>query len=171
MTFEIELGGQVRTVAVDAVGAAGPDGGAFRVTIDGEPVDVEARATELGLSLVFDDRRQLDVALVEQSGGQWLVQLPWVTVDAVVDGRRRRKGGAGAGVADGAHHVVAPMPGRVVRILVEPGQEVEARQGLVVVEAMKMENELRTPKAGTVKEISVSEGESVEAGRLLIVVE
>ena len=171
MTFEIELGGRVRTVAVDALGAAGTEGGTFRVTIDGEPVDVEARSTELGLSLVFADRRQLDVALAETSGGQWLAQLPWVSVDAVVDGRRRPRGGAGAAAADGVQQVVAPMPGRIVRILVRPGDNVEARQGLVVVEAMKMENELRASKAGRVKDVGVSEGESVEAGRLLIVVE
>ena len=63
------------------------------------------------------------------------------------------------------------MPGRVVRVLVKAGDEVAARQGLVVVEAMKMENELTSPKAGRVKEVSVSEGTSVESGRLLVIVE
>ena len=63
------------------------------------------------------------------------------------------------------------MPGRVVRVLVKPGDEVAARQGLVVVEAMKMENELAAPRAGRVKEVAVTEGQSVEAGRLLVVVE
>ena len=63
---------------------------------------------------------------------------------------------------------MAPMPGRVVRVLVKPGDTVAARQGLVVVEAMKMENELRSPRAGRVKEVAVAEGESVEAGRLLV---
>ena len=63
------------------------------------------------------------------------------------------------------------MPGRVVRVLVEPGDEVAARQGVVVVEAMKMENELRSPRAGRVKEVSVTAGTSVEAGRILAVIE
>jgi biotin carboxyl carrier protein len=63
------------------------------------------------------------------------------------------------------------MPGRVVRVLVEPGDEVAVRQGVVVVEAMKMENELRSPKAGRVKDVSVKAGDSVEAGRVLLVVE
>jgi len=63
------------------------------------------------------------------------------------------------------------MPGRVVRILVQPGDEVAARQGVVVVEAMKMENELRSPKAGRVKDVAVAEGASVEAGRVLVVIE
>jgi biotin carboxyl carrier protein len=63
------------------------------------------------------------------------------------------------------------MPGKVVKLLVKPGDEVKARQGLVVVEAMKMENELRSPKDGRVAEVLVAEGASVEAGRLLVVVE
>ena len=63
------------------------------------------------------------------------------------------------------------MPGRVVRVLVAPGDTVAARQGVVVVEAMKMENELRSPKAGTVKEVAVTPGTSVEAGRVLVVIE
>jgi biotin carboxyl carrier protein len=63
------------------------------------------------------------------------------------------------------------MPGRIVRVLVGPGDEVTARQGVVVVEAMKMENELRAPKAGRVREVAVSPGVSVEAGRVLVVIE
>ncbi|TAK17500.1 MAG: biotin/lipoyl-binding protein [Acidobacteria bacterium] len=63
------------------------------------------------------------------------------------------------------------MPGRVVRLLVKVGDEVELRQGVVVVEAMKMENELGAPKAGRVKDIAVAEGQSVEAGRVLLVIE
>ena len=63
------------------------------------------------------------------------------------------------------------MPGRIVKVLVKPGDEVAARQGLVVVEAMKMENELTSPRAGHVREVAVAEGASVEAGRLLVIVE
>jgi biotin carboxyl carrier protein len=63
------------------------------------------------------------------------------------------------------------MPGRVVRVLVAAGDEVGPRQGIVVVEAMKMENELYAPRAGRVREISVSPGTSVEAGRVLAVIE
>ncbi len=63
------------------------------------------------------------------------------------------------------------MPGRVVRVLVSPGETVAARQGVVVVEAMKMENELRSPKAGRVKDVAVNAGDPVEAGRVLLVIE
>jgi biotin carboxyl carrier protein len=64
----------------------------------------------------------------------------------------------------------APMPGRVVRVLVGIGDRVSARQGVVVVEAMKMENELRSPRGGVVKEIAVTPGAAVESGALLLVV-
>ena len=63
------------------------------------------------------------------------------------------------------------MPGKIVRVLVKAGDEVAARQGLVVVEAMKMESEIASPKAGRIKEIAVEAGITVEAGRLLAVVE
>jgi biotin carboxyl carrier protein len=63
------------------------------------------------------------------------------------------------------------MPGRVVRVLVKAGDEVAAKQGVVVVEAMKMENELRSPKAGRVKDVSVAPGTSVDAGRVLVTIE
>jgi len=63
------------------------------------------------------------------------------------------------------------MPGRVVRVLVAAGDPVTARQAVVVVEARKMENELRSPKDGRDKEVAVAPGASVEAGRILVVIE
>jgi biotin carboxyl carrier protein len=84
-------------------------------------------------------------------------------------GRQKREG-AGAAVT-GPQRIVSPMPGKVVRVLVKAGDEVTARQGLVVVEAMKMENELRAARNGRVRDVAVSEGQSVEAGTVLLVVE
>jgi biotin carboxyl carrier protein len=170
MTFEIEINGRVRQVAVEPLGTAG--GSPFRVTVDGETVDVTAAPTELGFSLVYPAAgRSVDAAVTEQASGRWLVQLPHVSVTAFVDGRRYQRGSTGDAARPGEQRVLAPMPGRVVRILVQQGEDVTIRQGLVVVEAMKMENELGSPKAGKVKEIAVLEGTSVEAGRLLVVVE
>jgi biotin carboxyl carrier protein len=63
------------------------------------------------------------------------------------------------------------MPGRVVRVLVAPGDRVTAKQAVVVVEAMKMENEMRAPKDGLVREVSVKEGAAIEAGALLVVID
>ncbi|MSO34946.1 MAG: biotin/lipoyl-binding protein [Acidobacteria bacterium] len=82
---------------------------------------------------------------------------------------RQKKAGAAAGT--GPQRITAPMPGKIARVLVTAGDEVKARQGLVVVEAMKMENELRAARDGRVREVSVVEGQSVDAGAILLVVE
>jgi biotin carboxyl carrier protein len=103
--------------------------------------------------------------------GEVLVTLGGRTGVATVNGRRSGKGADAGRQAPGEQSVVAPMPGRVVRVLVSPGDEVSPSQGVVVVEAMKMENELRAPRGGRVKDVSVSPGTSVEAGRVLVVIE
>lgn len=170
MTFEVEVNGRVRTVSVEKNAAEGRP--RFRVRLDGVAHDVESIATDIGLSILYlDTGRSLDAAITERTGGEMSVHLPHVSVDAVVDARRYRRGGGGPVAATGDVRVVAPMPGRIVRVLVKPGDRVEARQGLVVVEAMKMENEIAAARAGVVKEVAVSAGQSVESGRLLVVIE
>lgn len=172
MTFEIEVGGKTRTVSVEAVTTVGLDGGLFRVRIDGVAHEVDARTTELGITLAhMDSGRSADVAVTYGAAGELLLQLPKANVTALVDARRFRRGGGGPVAAAGEHRVLAPMPGRVLRVLVKAGDTVTARQGLVVVEAMKMENEITSPKDGRVKDVAVSDGQSVEVGRLLVVVE
>jgi biotin carboxyl carrier protein len=101
------------------------------------------------------------------------------SVDVLVDGlsipARLRTGARDATKASGgprgAGKVTAPMPGKVVKVLVTVGQQVTARQGVAVVEAMKMENELRAGRDGTVRAILVVEGASVDAGDPLVVIE
>jgi biotin carboxyl carrier protein len=169
--FEVEVGGRLRTVTINAP-TAGAEGGRFLLRIDGVPHDVEARVTALGLSLIHvADGRTVDVAVSERARGEVWLQLPHVLVPALVDARRYRRASGGPAAADGEIQILAPMPGRIVRVLVNPGDAVEARQGLVVVEAMKMENEIASPKAGHVKSIAVTAGQSVEAGRLLATIE
>jgi biotin carboxyl carrier protein len=174
MNLEVEVDGTARTVIVE------PDGpGRYRVLVDGAPHDVRAeRAGEFGVfvslaaagSEASSVSRELQV--VPGAGrGELLVALGGRTVSVVVNGRSLRRGAPAETGRAGLQPVVAPMPGRVVRVLVSPGDEVAARQGVVVVEAMKMENELRAPKAGTVREVNVTPGMSVEAGRVLVVIE
>ena len=171
MTFEIDVRGRTRTVSIDKAVA-----GRYRVLLDGQSHEVDAvRVGAYGLSLLVDGERgvsrevQVTPAAVR---GDLLITLAGRTIQATVNGRRtRRAAPEGAESADGEQSVLAPMPGRVVRVLVSPGDPVELRQGVVVVEAMKMENELRSPKKGRVKSIGVTPGTSVEAGRVLLVVE
>ena len=89
----------------------------------------------------------------------------------VRDPRSLRSRQGGAQDEKGPRKIVAPMPGRVVRLLVAEGAEVEAGQGIVVVEAMKMQNEIKSPKKGMVKKITASEGAAVNSGDVLAVVE
>jgi biotin carboxyl carrier protein len=94
----------------------------------------------------------------------------WPLQAAVVDPRslRGRKAGATTG---GRQEIASPMPGKVVRILVAPGDLVEAGQGVVVVEAMKMQNEMKSPKAGRVAEVRTRTGAAVLSGEALVIVE
>lgn len=171
MTLDVELNGHTRVVTVEADGKTGR----FRVTIDGTTSGVDAeRVGEFGLSLLFDGAREsCTFQLVPGPGrGELLAHAGGRVASLVVNGRRRSRGG---GDATGRHHgeqkISAPMPGRVVRVLVSPGDQVNARQAVAVVEAMKMENELRSPRAGRVKDVAVAPGTSVEAGRVLVIVE
>jgi biotin carboxyl carrier protein len=169
MTFEVDINGKTRTVVLEPVTTT--SGTALRATVDGRVQELNVTDTDLGLSLQFAGGRMLDVAVTEQTPGEWFVQLPKVDVTATINGRRFGRGKPHDGAAQGERRVLAPMPGRIVRVLVKAGDTVAAGQALVVVEAMKMENELKSPKAGRVKEVSVAEGTSIEAGRLLVVVE
>jgi biotin carboxyl carrier protein len=173
MTFEVEIGGVRRAVSIEPAGQ-----GRYRVVVDGTAHDVEAeRIGEFGLAVTVADgvahSPGMNVVNVAPGGarGELLVELGGRTVPVVVDGRRRRTGPDGAALGEGEQSVVAPMPGRVVRVLVAPGDEVALGQGVVVVEAMKMENELGAPKPGRVKDVSVTPGTLVEAGRVLVVIE
>ena len=166
MTFELVANGTARHVE--------SRGG--RVWLDGRQLDVEAVKVDHSWSVLIG-RRSYEVALVEREPGELLVHVNGRAV--VVRGgvqrfgvRRGRPGSAGGTVASpGSQRVVAPMPGRVARVMVRAGDTVAARQGLVVVEAMKMENELRSPRAGTVSEVRVVAGALVEANAVLIVIE
>ena len=169
--YEVEINGRTHAVSIDRNAAGG-----FVVRVGGRPRDVEAvRVGSFGLSLLIGGAagisREVQIAPAT-AGGELLVGLEGRTVAASVDGRRFGRSGHDAGArAHGEQNVVAPMPGRVVRLLVSAGDEVQAKQPVIVVEAMKMENELRAPKAGTVKDVAVAAGASVEAGRVLLVIE
>jgi len=89
----------------------------------------------------------------------------------LIDPKRLRGGSAASGATDGTVEIKTMMPGKVVRIIAKPGDKVEKGDAVLVVEAMKMQNDLKTPKPGTVKEIRVEEGATVGAGEILAVIE
>ena len=171
MTFDIEVNGRSRSVTVERLLP-----GRFRVVVDGVAAVVDAeRVGAFGVSLVFPDGEHESGAVQlapTADVGERLAVWRGAAVPVAFNGRRSGSGGAAAGGrAHGEQKVTAPMPGRIVRVLVAEGDPVEARQPVVVIEAMKMENELRSPVAGRVRQVSAAAGASVEAGRVLVVIE
>jgi biotin carboxyl carrier protein len=170
MRYEIEVGGRTRQVAVARVG----DG--LAVTVEGQTWHVDAaRIDAHALSLIVDGvwRRSYEVAITsDPATSKVMVRVGTTPIAVGLNGSRRwaRKDDAG-GSGTGPLRLVAPMPGKVVRVLVAAGQSVHARQPLVVVEAMKMENELRAGRDGIVVDIPAREGMSVDAGALLVVIQ
>jgi biotin carboxyl carrier protein len=149
------------------------DGNAWRVTIDGRVWRASMVRAGDRWSLLLA-AGSYDVMFEPAAGGAWQVHVNGQVVPAGLrTSAQRRRGVPGGQGAAGASdsQVLAPMPGRVVKVLVTPGMAVEARQGVIVVEAMKMENELRAPRDGKVRDVNVAEGQSVEAGSVLLVVE
>ncbi len=150
------------------------DGARVVATIDDRQYELEAHNVEPGVYLlhlagrVYECRaRTLDTAsgVSEVHVGQQEFEVK------LTDPRRLSHAAIAGTLAAGRAAVIAPMPGRVVRILVEVGAEVEAGAGLIVVEAMKMQNELKSPKAGIVTAVNVETGAAVNAGDTLVVVE
>jgi biotin carboxyl carrier protein len=167
--FQVDIAGRARTLD------ARRDGARWAITVDGRPVTVDMARNGERWSLLIGGR-SYDVAVERNGPRDRTVHVDGDAISlALSDGRARRgesddpPGHAGQS-RSGPMRVVAPMPGRVVKLLVSTGDQVAARQGLVVIEAMKMENELRAPGAGAVTEVAVAAGTSVEAGTLLIVV-
>ena len=153
--------------------ADGAQAGEARCSLDGEDAGSAnwARIAP-GLYSILLNGCSYDVRVNRPIGGRGSSDYD-VSVDgetfrvAVRDPRARRQPAGGASAA-GAREIAAPMPGKIVRLLVKEGDDVQADQGLLVVEAMKMQNELRAPRAGRVERVYASEGAGVETGAPLI---
>ena len=145
-------------------------GGVYTVLVDGRPLSVSAFPTARHFTTLIVDGRCHDAGVLRQ-GDRHVVALREgafeVTLVASAGGAAAAHRKAPAGPAK----VSAPMPGKIVRVAAAAGQEVRAGECLVVMEAMKMENEIRSPRAGRVTDVLVKEGQAVESGALLILVE
>jgi biotin carboxyl carrier protein len=109
-----------------------------------------------------------DLSRDTRAGRLWIVTVNGHRYEVEIRDPRGRQRGEGAGARGGPQEILAPMPGKIVRVLVRENQEVDLGQGLVVVEAMKMQNELRAPRPGRIEKIYVTEGAGVEAGFKLL---
>lgn len=166
MKYHAVLNGKEHVVEVAAAE------GKYRVRIDGKELLVDAvHLPGLCLSIVAGVRSARCELEPGKDGELSVLVGESAHRLTLLDERRLRLSrAAGKFSAEGPQRIDAPMPGKVVRVLVKVGDEVVEGQGLVVVEAMKMENELKSPKAGRIAELQAVEGAAVEAGAKLVVV-
>ena len=147
------------------------DSGEFSIELDGKPYAADVCQLDARTLSILLDGRSYRV-LLDNRGDDKAVSVEDRRIPFRIEDPRslqsRRKTDAGG---SGARPVVASMPGRIIRLLVQQGEVVEAHQGLIVVEAMKMQNELKAPKAGTVVRVAVEVGATVQAGAVLLVIE
>jgi biotin carboxyl carrier protein len=170
----IKVGGKERLVEIDE------SEGALRVTVDGVVRTLDVWAAEPGVWVLHDGGGAgQTVAWVDGDGARRTVEVrrpgadPALVAVEIVDARAARVAALARRTevaAAGPITVRSTIPGRVVKLLVRPGDRVAAGQAAVVLEAMKMENELRVPRAGTVRDVRCAEGAAVEAGQDLVVI-
>lgn len=165
MKFETHIEGNTRSVEIDE------HGGRFTVTVDGRCYEADIVQPEPGLLTFYIGDRIVEVHVAESAGeNAYRVQAGNRVIEVQVIDRKHRHASAEVGV-EGTQTLTAPMPGRVVDVLVSVGDAVERGQGILVVEAMKMQNEVKSPKDGVVKDIRTAVGDAVNAGQVLAVVE
>jgi len=162
MKFDVHISGQTRTVELHR------DADRWRISLDGTPVDGDAVEIAPNIFSILLNGQAHEVRIAPASDGTLTLQTGHQEFTAeVIDPRAWRGRRHGAVEAEGRQQITAPMPGKVVRLLVQPGDKVHAGQGLLVVEAMKMQNEVCSPKTGTVERLLVQEGQPVNAGQVL----
>ena len=163
MKYEAEIDGQKVNLDVDE------RDGRIMAAIDERRYEVEVQRPEAGVYLLFDGDKVYEARVSPLDGGL-KIKLRGKSYSVNIIDRKHRRPGEDHG-DDSQKHLIAPMPGKVVKLLLNVGDEVASGQGVVIVEAMKMQNEIKSPKAGRIAEIRVTEGEAVAANQLLAVVE
>jgi len=149
----------------------GRDAASWRVILDGQPATVDVVEISPNILSILLAGQSFEISVTPFPDGKLKLQNGSQEFTAeVIDPRAWRGRRHGNVEAEGRQQIVAPMPGKVVRVLVKAGDRVQAGQGLLVVEAMKMQNEIRSPKNGTLERVLAKEGQPVNAGEVLCVV-
>jgi biotin carboxyl carrier protein len=143
------------------------EGAGWRCKLDGRDFPLDMISTQNGVLSILLDGRSYEVKQETTAAETNIVVGQQRFAAAVRDPRSLRSRHAADSGSEGPRRITAPMPGKVVRILAPVGTAVEAGQAVLVIEAMKMQNELKSPKKGTVKKLTVVEGAAVEAGQAL----
>ena len=166
MRYTTIVEGEERVVEVT------PRENGYRVTVGEKVLEIDAvQLQPSAVSLLVGTRSyRCDIEQARDGKVNVLVGETVYPLEILDERKLRLRRAAGKFTLEGPQRIDAPMPGKVTRVLVKVGDEVQEGQGLVVVEAMKMENELKSPKAGKVTELHAVEGAAVESGAKLAVV-
>ena len=162
MKYEVRIAGKTRVVELTR------EAERWRVALDGKQLDADAVEVTANTFSVLIEGESWEVRIAPNANGALTLHTGTAEFIAEVEDPRAWRGRRhGALEAEGRQQITAPMPGKVVRLLVKTGDSVELGQGVLVVEAMKMQNEIRSPKSGKVEKILVKEGQAVNAGEVL----
>jgi len=165
MIYEVSIAGKTHKVELSRAGQG------WLCKLDGRELPLDVTSVQNGVLSILVDGKSYEVRQ-ESTPTETSIVVGRERFGAVVRDPRSLRSRRSSGAAEaGVKKVVAPMPGKVVRILAPEGTVVEAGQGVVVIEAMKMQNEMKSPKKGTVKKINAAEGAAVEAGQVLAEIE
>jgi biotin carboxyl carrier protein len=164
----LDGGRREETVEVEPIGP-----GLYEVRVGGKTSRVDAYRHDSGTLSLIVDTTSYSVVLDPRGASTRVSVRPnqQFTVEILDERRLRMRRAAGKFTLEGKQTLTSSMPGKVVKVLVAVGDEVKEGQGLVVIEAMKMENELRSPRHGKVVELHVVEGQAVEGNARLVAVE
>ena len=165
MIYEVTITGTTHKVELFRVESG------WRCKLDGNELPLDVTSIQSGVLSILVNGKSYEVKQ-ETTATETNIVIGRERFGAVVRDPRSFRSRKGTGAAEeGVKKLTAPMPGKVVRILAPLGSAVEAGQGILVIEAMKMQNEMKSPKKGTVKRIATTEGAAVEAGQVLAEVE
>ena len=161
MKFDVLIAGKTRTVELQR------DADRWRISLDGNSIDADALEIAPSIFSILLNGQCHEIRIAPSPDGTLTLQTGHHEFIAeLIDPRAWRGRRHGAVEVEGRQQITAPMPGKVVRLLVQPGDKVQAGQGLLVVEAMKMQNEIRSPKSGTVERLLARAGEVQHIGAL-----
>ena len=165
MVYEVIVGGKSYRLELEKAA------GGWQCRLDGQPIHVDAVITRRDVLSLLVDGHAYEIKREQTATDlhMWVGRSHFAV--ELRDPRSLRSRQKAAGDEKGPRKILAPMPGRIVRLLVAENSEVEAGQGIVVVEAMKMQNEIKSPKKGVVKKILATAGAAVNPGDVLAIVE
>jgi biotin carboxyl carrier protein len=142
----------------------------IEATIGGRTYSLDAVRVQPGVYWLNWQDRSLDAAVLQEGGG-YVVSIGSQRIPVEILDPRKALQRSAHGGQDGAAEIRSPMPGKIVRVLVQENDAVEAGQGIVVMEAMKMQNEIKSPKSGVVRSLGAVEGAAINSGDLIARVE